>query len=311
MRRAPFATIANVSLWETIRRSLATTLHHAAADRLAADLRRRDAEGLRLRADGRDPLRRLLVDLHRRAAADDLEGARAGVRAADRPGAAEPRRRERRLRSRPSEEALAAEPAPDLSPVGGGRAAGRSDAPGEARAPAAAATREASWPRPLTLREIAEKLVLAGVGAVALTAERADALAEELSARGGIGPRRGARADRGAGRPLAQRGVRLGEWTGVGAGGRSSASSGSSRAPSSRSSSSASRSSSTGCGCSSREPARGWLGSVEGGVVGRPHDRAASGGDRWRRPRATGSSGCRSRAAASSRPTTSRRSTIR
>jgi polyhydroxyalkanoate synthesis regulator phasin len=37
------------------------------------------------------------------------------------------------------------------------------------------------------LREIAEKLVLAGVGAVALTAERADTLAEELSARGGIG----------------------------------------------------------------------------------------------------------------------------
>ena len=31
MRRASFATIANVSLWETIRRSLATTLHHAAA----------------------------------------------------------------------------------------------------------------------------------------------------------------------------------------------------------------------------------------------------------------------------------------
>ena len=37
------------------------------------------------------------------------------------------------------------------------------------------------------LREIAEKLVLAGVGAIALTAERADALAEEISARGGMG----------------------------------------------------------------------------------------------------------------------------
>ena len=37
------------------------------------------------------------------------------------------------------------------------------------------------------LREVAEKAVLAGVGAVALTAERADALAEELAARGGIG----------------------------------------------------------------------------------------------------------------------------
>ncbi len=37
------------------------------------------------------------------------------------------------------------------------------------------------------LREIVEKVVLAGVGAVALTAERADALAEEISARGGMG----------------------------------------------------------------------------------------------------------------------------
>jgi polyhydroxyalkanoate synthesis regulator phasin len=36
-------------------------------------------------------------------------------------------------------------------------------------------------------RDLAEKLVLAGVGAVALTAERADALAEEVSARGGLG----------------------------------------------------------------------------------------------------------------------------
>ncbi len=35
-------------------------------------------------------------------------------------------------------------------------------------------------------RELVEKLVLAGVGAVALTAERADALTEELSARGGL-----------------------------------------------------------------------------------------------------------------------------
>jgi polyhydroxyalkanoate synthesis regulator phasin len=38
-----------------------------------------------------------------------------------------------------------------------------------------------------SVRELAEKIVLAGVGAVALTAERADALAEELSARGGLG----------------------------------------------------------------------------------------------------------------------------
>jgi polyhydroxyalkanoate synthesis regulator phasin len=37
------------------------------------------------------------------------------------------------------------------------------------------------------LRDLAEKLVLAGVGAVALTAERMEALAEEVSSRGGMG----------------------------------------------------------------------------------------------------------------------------
>ena len=37
-----------------------------------------------------------------------------------------------------------------------------------------------------TLRDVVEKLALAGVGAVALTAERADALADELAKRGGI-----------------------------------------------------------------------------------------------------------------------------
>jgi polyhydroxyalkanoate synthesis regulator phasin len=37
-----------------------------------------------------------------------------------------------------------------------------------------------------SLRDVAEKLALAGLGAVALTAERADALAEELARRGGI-----------------------------------------------------------------------------------------------------------------------------
>ena len=36
------------------------------------------------------------------------------------------------------------------------------------------------------LRDLAEKLVFAGVGAVALTGDRIEALAEELSARGGI-----------------------------------------------------------------------------------------------------------------------------
>jgi polyhydroxyalkanoate synthesis regulator phasin len=38
-----------------------------------------------------------------------------------------------------------------------------------------------------SVREVAEKLLLAAVGAVALTAERADTLVEELTARGGLG----------------------------------------------------------------------------------------------------------------------------
>ena len=46
-------------------------------DRRAARLRRRDAARLRLRDDGRSRLRYLLVDLHRLAGADALEGARA------------------------------------------------------------------------------------------------------------------------------------------------------------------------------------------------------------------------------------------
>jgi polyhydroxyalkanoate synthesis regulator phasin len=69
---------------------------------------------------------------------------------------------------------------------------------------------------PADLREMVEKLVLAGVGAVALTAERADALAEELSARGGIG-REEARSlvEEVVGRWRSES-VRLGERTGVG-----------------------------------------------------------------------------------------------
>jgi polyhydroxyalkanoate synthesis regulator phasin len=69
---------------------------------------------------------------------------------------------------------------------------------------------------PADLREMVEKLVLAGVGAVALTAERADALAEELSARGGIG-REEARSlvEEVVGRWRSES-VRLGERTGAG-----------------------------------------------------------------------------------------------
>jgi polyhydroxyalkanoate synthesis regulator phasin len=69
---------------------------------------------------------------------------------------------------------------------------------------------------PADVRDIAEKLLLAGVGAVALTAERADALAEELAARGGLG-REEARAliEELVGRWRSES-VRIGERTGAG-----------------------------------------------------------------------------------------------
>jgi SecD/SecF fusion protein len=60
---------------------LGDDVHHAAADHRARDPRRLDLEGLRVRADRRRHVRCVLVDLHRRPAADDVEGARARVRA--------------------------------------------------------------------------------------------------------------------------------------------------------------------------------------------------------------------------------------
>ena len=61
-------------------------LLHAAAGDGAAAVRRRNAQGLRLRADDRHRIRRLLVDLHRLAGPDALEGARAGLPRAAAPG---------------------------------------------------------------------------------------------------------------------------------------------------------------------------------------------------------------------------------
>ena len=79
MRRASFATIANVSLWETIRRSLATTfitlLPIGSLLIFGGDTLKDFAFALL----DRHPLGRLLVDLHRGAAAHDLQGARARV----------------------------------------------------------------------------------------------------------------------------------------------------------------------------------------------------------------------------------------
>ena len=137
MRRSPFATIANVSLWETISRSLATTFITLLPIICLLILGGAIAQGLRLRADRRRHLGRVLLDLHRRAAAHDLEGARAGVRAAEaiadqaggEPDGGTPARRGRGAEGRSaldpdtaalaaSEAALAAEPTPELVDVG-------------------------------------------------------------------------------------------------------------------------------------------------------------------------------------------------
>ncbi len=99
LRRAPFATIANVSLWETIRRSLATTFITLLPVAALLLLRRRDAQGLRIRSAHRHHLGRLLVDLHRSAAADDVEGTGTRVREAE--GAADSRGSRRRSPARP------------------------------------------------------------------------------------------------------------------------------------------------------------------------------------------------------------------
>ena len=79
MPRAAFSQIVNRSMSEVLTRSLATSLCTLMAGGRAAAVRRRDAEGLRLRAAGRDRVRYLLVDLHRGAGADRLEGARADL----------------------------------------------------------------------------------------------------------------------------------------------------------------------------------------------------------------------------------------
>ncbi len=83
MRRSSFQEIANVSLWETIRRSLATTfitlLPITALYFFGGETLKDFAFALLIGIG----VRRLLVDLHRGAAADVAEGARAGVREAE------------------------------------------------------------------------------------------------------------------------------------------------------------------------------------------------------------------------------------
>ena len=73
--------LVNESLAETITRSLNTSLVTLIPVVLLLRLRHGIAAGLRVRADRRHRVRRLLVDLHRRPAAGDPAGARASVRA--------------------------------------------------------------------------------------------------------------------------------------------------------------------------------------------------------------------------------------
>ncbi len=118
-------------------------LLHPAAGARAAVLRRRNAEGLRLRADGRDRLRCVLLDLHRLARADPLEGARgrlplpAGAdRARKRRRARLRHHRRRSARGRRARTEAPAQPSrqPDR-PRGAGRAALPRRVPGAGRRP--------------------------------------------------------------------------------------------------------------------------------------------------------------------------------
>ena len=89
-----------------------------------------------------------------------------------------------------AEQAAAAAPAPGLiDGLRAGAGSGRLLGQGEARAAAAATPVEAAWP-PITTTArsstLLERFGLAAIGAVALTAERADSLADELAKTGGM-----------------------------------------------------------------------------------------------------------------------------
>ena len=91
MPRAAFSQIVNRSMSEVLTRSLATSFCTAAADRRAAVLRRRDAEGLRLRAARRvDPARTRRSSSPRRCSRTGRSASRSTS-----PAARSPRRRRR------------------------------------------------------------------------------------------------------------------------------------------------------------------------------------------------------------------------
>ena len=77
-----FMSMANESINEVLVRSLNTTFSSLIPVRRAAVLRRRDAQGLRARADHRSGRRCVLLDRRRRSALRHVERARAQVRRA-------------------------------------------------------------------------------------------------------------------------------------------------------------------------------------------------------------------------------------
>ena len=98
MPRAAFSQIVNRSMSEVLTRSLITGLSTVFLIAVLLVFGGETLQGLRLRDDGRGRLRYLLVDLHRDAGADRVEGARARLplppgadRGGDGPGADLPR----------------------------------------------------------------------------------------------------------------------------------------------------------------------------------------------------------------------------
>ena len=263
MRRASFRAIATSRSGRRSARSLATTFITLLPVASLLRLRRRHAEGLRVRAARRHRLRRVLVDLRRGAAARRAQGARAGVRAPPRRPRC-PRRASRRWAATLATEAeeIAAQsrttPAAgaDVAERGSGRLSAcrrrrRFDAVVEARAPPPAARIEAPWPIPLATGARSRHSPSPG-SAPSRSPQSAPTISPTSSAR-----RLGVERDevrsrhRRRSRELAPGGRPARREHRKHCRARRSRARASLRARRSTSSSSASRSSSTGCGCSS------------------------------------------------------------
>ncbi len=218
MRRASFATIANISLWETIRRSLATTfitllpivsllLFGGAtlkdfAFALFVGIASGAYSSIFVAAPLLDDAARSASREYRAADASDVGGIERRRRAARR--AARPSRgvravvargrepRPSRSRRRPRPTGAAQAPS-----VASRRPSASSGASGAGRGRMAAPDRSA--------RDVVERLALAAVGAVALTAERDRRARRELARARRHAPRRGAQLLEDAVAPLARR----------------------------------------------------------------------------------------------------------